>query len=1249
MDDEEAEVRDAHGFLVPKNLQSKYYALQTRRIFAEANSKVNWEQLLAQAKSKQYRAGGPLPPKFVAAVAEGIPSEHRAEAWLLLSGAAARRDAQPRLYRRLLAAAAPDKVEETIELDVRRTFPEHPALTTEFCDKMRRILLAYAKRNPEVAYCQGMNFVAASILLLVTDEESAFWLLAHICEEVLPDHYVQSMIGHTVDRQVTEQLVELHLPALSSHLRHLSLSMPFITTQWFLCLFVSSVPTETAFRLWDLILCHDATWTFRASLALFAIMEQQELLDAPDLATAVFVVKSAARAAFDASELIVLAQTRFSEVTPDQVLRLRRDWRRTTMEAMHAKLRVKELYEAQQQVGTFAVEQAHSLLLSLHLLSALPLSHTVTEEQVEDALGRVLPWEETTVVMTFLRSTAAIEVVDAANARGKGGGSSYNSASPSKVAAAAAAAATASPHRDDHPHFVPLWERFEDEGERDWFTGQPINKIQRQPDFGAGSIGGGSAGGGSAGGGSAGDTPAEGLDQLDLSGIGGGAGRRAGGGGAGGTFYAAQVAVGMAVLCDGPIDRRLRLCFDAFDASGTGALGSEAIIALLHAIYRTYYKQPPTDAEVRTAAEVMFLNMASPSKLRLNGFQAAEEARTLAEENKTRLAMIEEAEREAASGGIRANLHSSLREEVDAALSADLDVELASPAARKIIALERELASARLAARAAVEAEMDELSKTVTSDTFVMLACTQPTLVQCFATRGKRPLLTPRGVDQRSVTREDGFLTAVENLVPLLMPTCGIREKGPRREKLFLNPTANRGPLHDDKRLRAAAGLPSGWREEGGGGAGAGSGSGGGEGGKPQLVPKDDGLLSIGSSMLEGFRTLTGSVLSGTSDAFGGMGGALDGMLSAMEVPLKRNPHGLSIKDVDELTLALSEARLEPPRLRVCIGFDCAATNRSAGRNVFSGKPLHASGTSGVLGPDPNPYQLAIFMLGKAFEAIGMGANSGLSPRGAEALPPLVRCFCYNTVPPSADTVERPGSERSYGSIQHQREPSDHGSDDNGSDPGGREANSNCRGGGYDGGGGGGGSGGGGGGGAARGVVDAKSGKEWAEPVLADGLEGALAYYNGLPPYIFRGARGSSASQGLAHAIEYGAALAHRDALDGAARTLLLLLTPGQGIDCTAAKRALAGAAAAPLSVVAIGVGDGPFHELGRLAASSPQILNAVDFHAATSSKFPDRMLALEALRTLPGQAELWAESKTSSDHGGAGNESVVNVGDSAP
>ena len=249
----EATVYDANGFVVPHSYVSKYRSLQSRTARCSTH---NWRELLDQARKKQYRAGGPLPPRFVAAVHDGIPSELRAEAWMLLSGAQQRMDAQPTLYQRLLAQTSTrptgehsrpsrQSVEDTIELDVLRTFPEHPRLTQEFTGKLRRVLLAYARRNPEVSYCQGMNFVAASVLLFVESEEAAFWLLSHLVEEILPDHYVQSMIGHTVDRQVIEQLVELHLPALAAHLRTLSLSMPFVTTHWFLCLFVTALPSET--------------------------------------------------------------------------------------------------------------------------------------------------------------------------------------------------------------------------------------------------------------------------------------------------------------------------------------------------------------------------------------------------------------------------------------------------------------------------------------------------------------------------------------------------------------------------------------------------------------------------------------------------------------------------------------------------------------------------------------------------------------------------------------------------------------------------------------------------------------------------------------------------------------------------------------------------------------------------------------------------------------------------------------------
>ena len=80
---------DEHGFEVPRDVVTKYLSLKPDAP-PPADMDVKWKDLLQQAKEKQYRAGGLLPPKFVAAVREGIPNAYRGRAWLLLSGAAAR-------------------------------------------------------------------------------------------------------------------------------------------------------------------------------------------------------------------------------------------------------------------------------------------------------------------------------------------------------------------------------------------------------------------------------------------------------------------------------------------------------------------------------------------------------------------------------------------------------------------------------------------------------------------------------------------------------------------------------------------------------------------------------------------------------------------------------------------------------------------------------------------------------------------------------------------------------------------------------------------------------------------------------------------------------------------------------------------------------------------------------------------------------------------------------------------------------
>jgi hypothetical protein len=47
-------------------------------------------------------------------------------------------------------------------------------------NRLYNILRAYANLDREIGYCQGMNFIAAMLLINIQDEEKAFWCLVSI-------------------------------------------------------------------------------------------------------------------------------------------------------------------------------------------------------------------------------------------------------------------------------------------------------------------------------------------------------------------------------------------------------------------------------------------------------------------------------------------------------------------------------------------------------------------------------------------------------------------------------------------------------------------------------------------------------------------------------------------------------------------------------------------------------------------------------------------------------------------------------------------------------------------------------------------------------------------------------------------------------------------------------------------------------------------------------------------------------------
>lgn len=210
-------------------------------------------------------------------VLDGIPVAMRAKVWAEASGAAALRI--PGYYHDLVNNGEEDPIiASQIQMDITRTLTDNIFFRTgPGVQKLNEVLLAYSKRNPQVGYCQGMNLITACLLLIMPTEEDAFWVLATMIEDILPQHYYdQHLLTSRADQAVLRGYVSELLPRLSAHLDELEIELEALTFQWFLSVFTDCLSAEALFRVWDVVLCmHDgSTFLFQIALALLKLNEK---------------------------------------------------------------------------------------------------------------------------------------------------------------------------------------------------------------------------------------------------------------------------------------------------------------------------------------------------------------------------------------------------------------------------------------------------------------------------------------------------------------------------------------------------------------------------------------------------------------------------------------------------------------------------------------------------------------------------------------------------------------------------------------------------------------------------------------------------------------------------------------------------------------------------------------------------------------------------------------------------------------
>ena len=222
---------DEYGFQVPLKhvLAFQRVHLATKR--HAPSCLVQWNALM-----RRTRADASITLEATELTRFGyVPVQHRPHLWMCLSGARDLMLASSLPYRELVRLAESGEAPigpgtmKQITKDLPRTFPQHSgyAIPTGLSEALKRVLVTYASYNTSVGYCQSMNFIVA-VLLLVADEEGAFWLLVALCRTVVADYHTRELSGLRIDTAAFSTLVAQALPDLNAHFVKLEVPLAFV-------------------------------------------------------------------------------------------------------------------------------------------------------------------------------------------------------------------------------------------------------------------------------------------------------------------------------------------------------------------------------------------------------------------------------------------------------------------------------------------------------------------------------------------------------------------------------------------------------------------------------------------------------------------------------------------------------------------------------------------------------------------------------------------------------------------------------------------------------------------------------------------------------------------------------------------------------------------------------------------------------------------------------------------------------------
>ncbi|SPO27637.1 related to GYP5 - GTPase-activating protein (GAP) [Ustilago trichophora] len=239
------------------------------------DEEIDWE-FWGDVMSNYQQVARNHPRQLSRAIQAGIPPALRGMMWQLMSSS--KNEEMEIIYAYYLKQTSSH--EKAIRRDLNRTFPEQDYFQDGKGigqENLFNVIKAYSLYDPEVGYCQGMQFVVGPLLLNMPDEEAFSTFVRLMKSYDLRGHFTPNMPALQLRLFQFDRLLEDFLPLLHRHLVRQGVKSSMYASQWFMTLFSYRFPLDFVYRILDSVFAEGVEALFRFAIALMKKNEERLL------------------------------------------------------------------------------------------------------------------------------------------------------------------------------------------------------------------------------------------------------------------------------------------------------------------------------------------------------------------------------------------------------------------------------------------------------------------------------------------------------------------------------------------------------------------------------------------------------------------------------------------------------------------------------------------------------------------------------------------------------------------------------------------------------------------------------------------------------------------------------------------------------------------------------------------------------------------------------------------------------------